>query len=70
MVTSQLGPHQVVAALSAEFQDNLTTQQIEACIERLERAVREKTPDVVALFVKPQTPDTWARQTTQVGATR
>jgi cation diffusion facilitator family transporter len=60
ITTSQLGPQQVMAAMSAEFEDSLTTPQIEACIERLETAVRETQPEVVALFVKPQTPAAWA----------
>jgi cation diffusion facilitator family transporter len=57
--TVQMGPEQVVAALSAEFEDGLSTQQIEAGIRRLEAEVRARHPEVVALFVKPQTPEVW-----------
>lgn len=60
--TVQMGPHQVVATLSAEFEDVLHTSDIEACINRIERAVSEAHPDVTALFVKPETAEEWRRQ--------
>ena len=62
VITQQLGPETIVAALSADFHDTLTTPQIEACILRIERAVQRSHPEVVALFVKPQTAETWARR--------
>lgn len=52
--TAQLGPDRVLAALSAEFRDGLLTEDIEACVCRLEAAIHEAHPEVVALFVKPQ----------------
>lgn len=60
--TVQLGPDQIVGSLSAEFKDNLTTMQIENSIRRIESKIRESHPQVLALFVKPQTPETWRRQ--------
>ena len=62
VLTSQMGPHQVLATLSAEFDDQMTAPQIEQCIERIEAAVRQTAPDVMALFVKPQTPETWGKR--------
>jgi len=59
VLTVQLGPSQVVAALSAEFEDSLTTPKIEACINRIEEAAKAAHAEIVALFVKPQTPETW-----------
>jgi len=57
-VTSmQMGPNQVVAMLSAEFEDERTTPQIEACITRIETAVKRQYPELTALFIKPQTPE-------------
>jgi cation diffusion facilitator family transporter len=55
--TMQMGPNQVVATLSAEFEDDRTTQQIEACITRIEQAVKQQYPELTALFIKPQTPE-------------
>jgi cation diffusion facilitator family transporter len=60
VVTAQLGPDHVLAALSAEFEDALTTPQIEACVERLETAFKSAHPEIVAVFVKPQTKSVWA----------
>jgi cation diffusion facilitator family transporter len=59
VLTVQLGPSQVFAALSAEFQGHLSTADIEACVLRLETAIMEAHPEVTVLFVKPQTAETW-----------
>ena len=59
VLTSQLGANQVVAALSAEFDDQLTTPQIEDCVRSLEEDIRSAHPEVSLLFVKPQTAATW-----------
>ncbi|HET7064196.1 MAG TPA: cation diffusion facilitator family transporter [Rudaea sp.] len=67
VITVQLGPQQIVAALSAEFEDALTTGEIERCVNRLEDAIRSKHPDVAVLFVKPQTRETWLRRNESVG---
>jgi divalent metal cation (Fe/Co/Zn/Cd) transporter len=55
IITVHLAPQQIVVALSLEFDDDLRTPQIEAGVARLEQRVRERHPQVVALFVKPQT---------------
>jgi cation diffusion facilitator family transporter len=59
VLTMQMGPQSVVANLSAEFEDALTTPQIEACILRVEKATKTAHPELTALFVKPQTPEVW-----------
>jgi cation diffusion facilitator family transporter len=59
VVTVQLGPDQVFAGLSTEFRDNLTTIEIEQYVERVEAAIRDCHPEVVALYVKPQTREIW-----------
>ena len=66
--TVQLGPDSVVAALSAEFEDTLATPEIERCVNRVEAAVRALHPGVIALFIKPQTADTWRRRTARLHA--
>jgi divalent metal cation (Fe/Co/Zn/Cd) transporter len=62
VLTVQMGPNQVLAALSAEFLDGLNTGQIERCVTRIEAAIKQAHPDVRTLFVKPQTAETWRRQ--------
>jgi len=53
-ITTQLAPDQILVALSLEFEDALTADQIERCVASIERRVRKSHPEVVALFVKPQ----------------
>ncbi len=55
LFTVQLGPDQVVAMLSIEFSDSMLAPQIEEAVISLEKRVREDNPEIVALFVKPQT---------------
>lgn len=66
VLTVQMGPEQVVAALSVEFHDALNTTQIETCVNRIEAAIKRAHPDITILFVKPQTPETWQRRTNRL----
>ncbi|SFI63810.1 cation diffusion facilitator family transporter [Phyllobacterium sp. CL33Tsu] len=59
VLTVHMGPKQIVAGLSVEFEDHIQAPQIEACVERLEAALKTANPDIVTLFVKPQTARTW-----------
>jgi cation diffusion facilitator family transporter len=54
MFTVHLSPDQIVAALSVDFKDTLTAPEIKQKVAELERAIRAKNPDVVAVFIKPQ----------------
>jgi cation diffusion facilitator family transporter len=54
IVAIQLGPTQVVVAISVEFDAALRTREIEAAVARLEQRLRSRVPEIVALFVKPQ----------------
>jgi cation diffusion facilitator family transporter len=49
-----LAPRQVVIALSLQFADDLRTPEIEAKVAELERLVCQSHPEVITLFVKPQ----------------
>ena len=59
VLTSQLGPSQVVVSVSAEFRDELSAPEVERCVDRIERDVRQAHPEVVALFVRPETSAGW-----------
>jgi cation diffusion facilitator family transporter len=59
LLTVQLAPDQVVAALSVEFGDDMKTAQIEDQVIAIELKVRAAHPEIVALFVKPQTGKTF-----------
>jgi cation diffusion facilitator family transporter len=59
IITVHLGPDEIVAALSVEFEDAMTAPQIEACVERIETRLRREQPEIVRLFLKPQAASTW-----------
>lgn len=60
--TVHLGPSQILAGLSLEFEDNLAAPEIEDCVMRLEAALKAEVPDLVGIFVKPQTSELWKRR--------
>jgi cation diffusion facilitator family transporter len=64
LLTAQLAPDQIVAALSLEFADELRAFEIEEDVIEIERAIRAAHPAVVMVFIKPQTDRTF-RQATQ-----
>lgn len=57
--TVHLSPDQIVAALSLEFDDDLTTPEIEDKVLAIEREIHDAHPDVIAIFIKPQTAGTY-----------
>ncbi|RVB21851.1 cation transporter, partial [Mesorhizobium sp. M7A.F.Ca.CA.004.05.1.1] len=59
VLTVHMGPAEIVAGLSIEFEDHLTAPEIEACVERLEAQLKKEMPEITRLFVKPQTTGTW-----------
>ncbi len=54
-LTAQLAPDQALVALSIEFDNSLLAEEIEDCVTEIEQKVQQIHPDVIALFVKPQT---------------
>lgn len=60
VVTVHLGPQQVFVGLSIDFRDELSGHDVELGVERLERAITDKLPEVVSVFVKPQKKQKWA----------
>jgi cation diffusion facilitator family transporter len=55
VITLHLAPQEVVAAISAAFQNQLSAIEIEGCVSRLEGRIKAAHPEVTLLFVKPQT---------------
>jgi cation diffusion facilitator family transporter len=55
VLTVQLAPDQILAALSVESADDFMTPQIEAAVVEMEQKIRAAHPEVVSLFIKPQT---------------
>jgi cation diffusion facilitator family transporter len=56
VLTIQLAPDQIMAAMSFEFDDALTAPQIEQMIADIERRIHDAHPEVTSLFIKPQNP--------------
>ncbi len=54
IITSQMSPDEIVAAMSVEFEPDLRVPDVERIVADLEAQVRHKHPDVLKLFVKPQ----------------
>jgi cation diffusion facilitator family transporter len=61
IVTVQLSPNQIIVALSLEFADDETATDIETHVVDIEQRLRESHPEIIAVFVKPQTPRAYAR---------
>ncbi len=59
VLTVQLAPDQILVALSVEFADDFKTPQIEDAVVTIERLIRARHPEVVSLFIKPQTAATF-----------
>jgi cation diffusion facilitator family transporter len=53
ILTSQLGPDQVIANVGLEFDDMLRTPDIERIIGQLENELRKKHPELFRVFVRP-----------------
>jgi len=67
LVTVHLAPDQVVAALSLEFKDPLTTPEIEQAVAAIETRICKLHPEVVSVFVKPQSSSTREQRAQPVG---
>ena len=55
LMTFQIGANQIVVALSLEFADEMRAPEIEHAVVNIERRIREEHPEVISVFVKPQT---------------
>jgi cation diffusion facilitator family transporter len=67
LVTTHIGPEDIVAALSIEFEDRLRVPELEKCVERLEDAIRAEVPEIRSVFIKPQTRRDWEAEPLPVG---
>jgi cation diffusion facilitator family transporter len=59
VMTVQLAPDQVVVNLSLEFADELRAPDIERVVLEIEKNVCKAHSEIVAVFIKPQTPQTY-----------
>jgi cation diffusion facilitator family transporter len=65
LFTVQLGPDQIVAAISVDFVDTLSAADVEAIVAAIEDHVTEVHPEIVLLLIKPQSSAAFARKHTR-----
>src|SRR5690606_22250408 len=53
IVSVHLGPEQILVGHSIDFRDDLSGHDIEIGAERIEKRIREKLPEISAVFVRP-----------------
>jgi cation diffusion facilitator family transporter len=61
VLTIQMAPDEIMAAMSFEFDDALTAPQIEEMIADIELRIHAAHPEVTSLFIKPQNPQQYQR---------
>jgi cation diffusion facilitator family transporter len=66
--TVHIGPDQIVAELSVAFARSADAAEIERAVERIEAAIRADYPEIIMLFVKPQSHETWRARLTRIEA--
>ena len=54
ILTMQLGPDQVLLTVDIRFQRNLTMDQLESVIDRLEKKIREQEPSIQRIFIEAE----------------
>ncbi|WP_269913839.1 cation diffusion facilitator family transporter [Acinetobacter sp. HY1485] len=62
VLTQQMGAQQVIASLSLEFKDGLTSDEIETVVNRIEATIKKQHSEIIALFVKPQSQEVWQQR--------
>jgi len=68
VVTVHLGPTQIFAALSAEFDEELRAPEIEDCVDRLEAKIKAAHPEVTTLLFRPQSKRSWRQSLIELKA--
>ena len=61
IVTVHLGPREIVAALSLDFDRTLTAGEVEETVARLEARIRKAHPEIALLMVKPESAEAYRK---------
>jgi hypothetical protein len=67
--TVHIGPEQIVAELSVAFEPSVGAAEIERAVERIEAAIRADYPEIIMLYVKPQSHEAWRAWLARIEAT-
>jgi cation diffusion facilitator family transporter len=53
VTTTQMSPDQVIASISIEIEQSLRVPQVEELIERIEKGMRDRFPQLFRVFIRP-----------------
>ena len=62
VLTVHIGPDQVIVALSVDFKKDAEARGIQSYVNRIEKSLKSKHPEITTLFVKPQSGHEWQRR--------
>jgi cation diffusion facilitator family transporter len=62
VLTMHFGPEQVLAALSLDFDDSISAEQVEDAVAGIERSVKSEFPEVTRIFVEAKELDATQRR--------
>lgn len=57
LVSVHMAPDQIVVAIDLDFSNALSVRQIEQTVRSIERRIKDRHPEVIAVFVKPRDAD-------------
>jgi cation diffusion facilitator family transporter len=66
VLTMHFGPEQVLAALSLDFDDAISAEQVEEAVAGIERSVKSEFPEVTRIFVEAKELDATQRRMLRV----
>ena len=52
LLTMHLGPNEILVNMDVEFADNLSTNDLESIIDRIESRVKEKVPEATRIYIE------------------
>lgn len=67
IATMHMGPRDILVAMDIEFQDGLTTDEIEAAIDGIETGIKEAVPEVTRIYIEAESLSNISRKTGEGG---